>query len=103
MTTDDGTTHAAVPGAPVLLVVDADPEARAVTASALARRFGPDYRGLAADASQAGLDMLARLAERGDQVALVAADLHLPGMDGVEFLERAHLLHRGASRGRGGA
>jgi len=98
MTTDDGTTHAAVPGAPVLLVVDADPEARAVTESALARRFGPDYRVLAADAPQAGLDMLERLAERGDQVALVAADLHLPGVDGVEFLERAHLLHRGASR-----
>jgi thioredoxin reductase (NADPH) len=98
MTTDDGTTHAAVPGAPVLLVVDADPEARAVTESALARRFGPDYRVLAADAPQAGLDMLERLAERGDQVALVAADLHLPGMDGVAFLERAHLLHPGASR-----
>src|SRR4029450_10786425 len=98
MTTDDGTTHAGVPGAPVLLVVDADPEARAVTESALARRFGPDYRVLAANAPQAGLDMLERLAERGDQVALVAADLHLPGMDGVEFLERAHLLHRGASR-----
>jgi thioredoxin reductase (NADPH) len=98
MTTDDGTTHAAAPGAPVLLVVDADPEARAVTESALARRFGPDYRVVAADAPQAGLDMLERLAERGDQVALVAADLHLPGMDGVAFLERAHLLHRGASR-----
>jgi thioredoxin reductase (NADPH) len=98
MTTDDGTTHAAVPGAPVLLVVDADPEARAVTESVLARRFGPDYRVLAADAPRAGLDMLERLAERGDQVALVAADLHLPGMDGVAFLERAHLLHPGASR-----
>src|SRR4029450_9764931 len=95
---DQHTTRASVPRAAGLLLVDADPEARAVTESALARRFGPDYRVLAADAPQAGLDMLERLAERGDQVALVAADLHLPGMDGVEFLERAHLLHRGASR-----
>jgi thioredoxin reductase (NADPH) len=87
-----------VPGSPVLFIVDADPEARAVTESALARRFGADYRVLTADAPQAGLDTLARLADRGHQVALVAADLHLPGMDGVEFLERAPLLHRGASR-----
>ena len=28
----------------------------------------------------------------------MAADLHLPGMDGIEFLARARELHRGASR-----
>jgi thioredoxin reductase (NADPH) len=98
MTTQDQTPSAVVPDAPVLLVVDADPQARAATGAALARRFGADYRVLTADAPQPGLDALERLAERGDQVALVAADLHLPGMDGVAFLERAHLLHRGASR-----
>jgi thioredoxin reductase (NADPH) len=31
-------------------------------------------------------------------VALVGADLRLPGTDGVAFLERAHALHRGARR-----
>jgi thioredoxin reductase (NADPH) len=98
MTTHDPTTQAAAPGLPVLFIVDADPKARAATESALARRFGADYRVLTADAPQAALDTLGRLAGGGDQVALVAADLHLPGMDGVEFLERAHLLHRGASR-----
>jgi thioredoxin reductase (NADPH) len=98
MTTHDGATQQAVPGSPVLLVVDADAQAREVTAAALARRFGPDYRVVTADAPQAGLATLELLAGRGDQVALVAADLHLPGMDGVAFLERAHLLHPGASR-----
>jgi thioredoxin reductase (NADPH) len=98
MTTQDPTTQAAAPGLPVLFIVDADPKAREVTESALARRFGSDYRVLTADAPQAALDTLERLAGGGDQVALVAADLHLPGMDGVEFLERAHLLHRDASR-----
>jgi thioredoxin reductase (NADPH) len=96
MTTHDGTTDAAAP--PALLIVDADPQARAVTEAALARRFGADYRVLTADSPQAGLDILEQLAGRGHQVALLAADLHLPGMDGVEFLERAHLLHRDASR-----
>ena len=98
MSTRDWTTRASAAGAPVLFVVDADPQARTVTESALARRFGADYQVVTADAPQAGLDTLARLAGRGDQVALLAADLHLPGMDGVEFLGRAHLLHPGASR-----
>ena len=98
MGTRDWTTRASAAGAPVLFVVDADPQARAVTESALARRFETDYQVVTADAPHAGLDTLARLAGRGDQVALLAADLHLPGMDGVEFLGRAHLLHPGASR-----
>jgi len=85
-------------GNPVLFVVDADPQARAVTESALARRFGPDYRVLAADAPRGGLEALERLAAGGGDVALVAADLRLPGMDGVEFLERAHALHPRAAR-----
>ena len=89
---------APAPGNPVLFVVDADPQARAVTESALARRFGPDYRVLAADAPRGGLEALERLAAGGGDVALVAADLRLPGMDGVEFLERAHVLHPRAAR-----
>jgi hypothetical protein len=48
--TTHGSTQAVVPGAPVLLVVDADAAARAATESALARRFGPDYRVLTAGA-----------------------------------------------------
>jgi thioredoxin reductase (NADPH) len=83
---------------PVLFIVDADQEARLVTESALARRFGADYRVLAAGTAQDGLDRLQRLADRGHRVALVAADLHLPGMDGPQFLERAHVLHPGSSR-----
>jgi thioredoxin reductase (NADPH) len=98
MSIHDGTTGAAAPGLPALLIVDADAQARAATEAALARRFGADYRVLTADAPQAGLDILQGLADRGEQVALVAADLHLGGVDGVEFLERAHLLHRDASR-----
>src|SRR5262245_29022054 len=90
----DGTT----PGPPVLFIADADRVARVATESALRRRFAPDYRVLTADSARAGLDALARLAHRGDEVALVVADLRLPGMDGVEFLERARALHRGASR-----
>jgi thioredoxin reductase (NADPH) len=83
---------------PVLFVVDADPQARARTESALARRFGPDYIVQSVDSASDGLAALERLAGTGTPVALVAADLHLPGMGGVDFLDRAHHLHRDASR-----
>ena len=80
------------------MVVDADPRELAAFERVLRRRFGADYRVMAERSPEAGLDLLGRLARRVDDVALVAADLRLPRMDGVEFIERAHALHRGASR-----
>jgi thioredoxin reductase (NADPH) len=68
------------------------------TASALDRRFGSDYRVLTARSAADGLAQLIGLAHGGDRVALVAADLHLPDGDGVEFLERAAALHNGVAR-----
>src|SRR3954447_12884082 len=83
---------------PVLLVVDAHPEELAATATALARRFSPDYRIATADSAAGGLDARRRLTDHGEQVALVATDQHLPDDDGVAFLEQAAGLHRGIAR-----
>ena len=83
---------------PVLLVVDADETARLETEAVLNRRFGDDYRVLAVDSPQGGVNELLDRAREGQEVALIAADLRLPGMDGVAFLERAHALHPGAVR-----
>jgi thioredoxin reductase (NADPH) len=83
---------------PVLVVVDADQQARMETAAALIRRFEPDYRVVSAEAPSTGLAVLEQLAHNGEDVALIAADLRLPGMDGVVFLEQAQELHRDASR-----
>ena len=94
---DDEPAEAAV-ACPVLFLVDADPQARARTESALVRRFGLDYTVESADSASAGLAVLERLVRAGTPVALVAADLHLPGMGGIDFLNRAHQLHRDASR-----
>ena len=98
MTTPAETPDTAGPGPPALFVVDADRKTLVATEAALARRFGADYRVLTADSATTGLDALERLARQGDEVALVAADLRLPEFDGLEFLERAHALHPGASR-----
>jgi len=98
MTKHDETPDEATLDLPVLFIVDADQKARVATETALLRRFAPDYQVLTADSPEAGLEALGQLAHRGEEVALVAADLHLPGMDGVEFLERARTLHRRAIR-----
>jgi thioredoxin reductase (NADPH) len=81
-----------------LFVADADPDARDVTASTLQRRFAPDYRVLTAGSADAALETLQGLARGGDQVALVAVDLRLPGTTGVDFLQRAHEWHPTATR-----
>jgi thioredoxin reductase (NADPH) len=83
---------------PILLVVDADPDARERLGEALCRRFGADYRVLAADSAAAGLATLDRLANDGAEVALVAADHTLPGTDGIAFLALAQARHPSASR-----
>jgi CheY-like chemotaxis protein len=94
------TTDRAPERLPILFIVDgdADEEGRAKTVSALRRRFGSDYRVLAADSAEAELTGLEDLARQGVDVALVGADIRLTVTDGVEFLERAHALHQGASR-----
>jgi thioredoxin reductase (NADPH) len=90
--------HRSEVGLPVLLVVDPDPGDLATTATALTRRFSADYRIATADSAAAGLDTLRRLTDHGEQVALVAAELHLPDLDGVAFLEQAAALQRGIAR-----
>jgi thioredoxin reductase (NADPH) len=84
--------------APVLLIVGGDPKDVQTTADALNHRFGPDYRVLTAHSAADGLAELNKLARSGERVALVAADLHLPDGDGVDFLEWAAELHRGVAR-----
>ena len=83
---------------PVLLVIDDDPRELATFERALRRRYGADYRVVAERSPKAALGLLERLADRGEDVALVAADLRLPGTDGVEFLEQASALHPGVVR-----
>jgi CheY-like chemotaxis protein len=58
------------------------------TEAALVRRFEPDYRVVSAESPSTGLAVLEQLAHNGEDVALIAADLRLPGMDGVVFWNR---------------
>ena len=98
MTNHPEVSDMSTPGLPILLVVDADETTRARLESVLLRRFGSDYRVLTAGSAAAGFKILEQLALHDDAVALVAADLHLPEEDGIEFLARVPALHRHASR-----
>ncbi len=98
MTAGDRPTQETAPSPPVMLVVDADQAARVASRTGLHRRFGADYEVLAADSAETGLAVLHELAHQGREVALVAADLELPGSGGVAFLEQARDIHRRAWR-----
>lgn len=83
---------------PVILIVDPDPQASNALGTALARRSGQDYRIETARSAATALHLLGRLADDHQDVALVAAELVLDGVDGVEFTEQAHVLHPRAMR-----
>ncbi|MBU8898986.1 FAD-dependent oxidoreductase [Corallococcus sp. M34] len=83
---------------PVILAVDDDPEVLRAVERDLRRHYGRDYRILGADRGEAGLEALHQLQLRGDAVALFLVDQRMPGLTGVEFLERARALYDEAKR-----
>ena len=83
---------------PVILIVDAEDTARDAASAALSRRFGADYEIQAVSSSSEGLNSIRHFIELGYGIAIIAADIDLPEMDGVTFLERAHAIDRQAIR-----
>ena len=74
---------------PVLMTVDDDPGVSRAVARDLRRRYGEDYRVVRAESGADALDALRELTLRGEPVAAILADYRMPGMNGVEFLEKA--------------
>jgi thioredoxin reductase (NADPH) len=74
---------------PVLLTVDDDPEVLRAIERDLRGEYGEHYRVVRANSGETALEILQQLEVRGETVALFLVDQRMPGMTGVEFLERA--------------
>lgn len=85
-------------GKPVLLAVDDDISVLEAVVQDLRRKYGETYRVLRAGSGQAALDTCTQLQQRGDAVALFLSDQRMPGMTGVEFLEKARTIYPEAKR-----
>src|SRR5246127_2615641 len=74
---------------PVIVTVDDDPSVSRAVARDLRRRYGEANRIVRAESGEQALDALRQMKLRGDQVAVLLADYRMPGLTGIEFLERA--------------
>jgi thioredoxin reductase (NADPH) len=83
---------------PNLLAVDDDVSVLEAVVQDLRRQYGAEYRVMRAASGQAALDTLQILKTRQEPVSLLLSDQRMPGMTGVEFLERAKDLYPHAKR-----
>ncbi|HYX44637.1 MAG TPA: response regulator, partial [Acidimicrobiales bacterium] len=77
---------------PVLLSVDDDAEVLRAVERDLRRHYATEYRVMRADSGASALETLHELKRRTTPVALLLVDQRMPGMSGVELLERAKAL-----------
>ena len=83
---------------PILLAVDDDVNVLEAVVQDLRREYGAGYRVMRAASGQAALDTLTQLKTRQEPVALLISDQRMPGMTGVDFLERARPIFPDARR-----
>lgn len=83
---------------PAILAVDDDVDVLRLVKSDLRKQYGKDYRILSAEGGQPALDALDQLKEREEPVALLVVDQRMPGMGGVDFLEKAIQIYPDCKR-----
>jgi thioredoxin reductase (NADPH) len=81
---------------PTILTVDDDPMVSAAISRDLRNRYGDEFLVVGARSAAQALAVLTKLALRNQSVALIASDQRMPGMTGVEMLDRARTLAPGA-------
>ncbi len=83
---------------PILLAVDDDVNVLEAVVQDLRRQYGAEYRVMRAASGQAAMDTLTQVKAREEPVALLLSDQRMPGMTGVEFLEKSREVYPDARR-----
>jgi thioredoxin reductase (NADPH) len=74
---------------PTIVTVDDDPQVSQAITRDLRARYGEAYRIVRASSGTEALTVLTELALRDRPVALIASDQRMPGMTGIELLDRS--------------
>jgi thioredoxin reductase (NADPH) len=83
---------------PVLLAIDDDSDVLSAVERDLRRKYAEHYRIVRAESGPAALDLLKRLKQRNEPIALLLADHRMPQMNGIEFLAEAMKIYPEARR-----
>jgi len=83
---------------PIIWTIDDDPAVLRAIERDLRRHYSNRYRVMAADSGEAAVSALAELKLRSDPVALFLVDQRMPGVSGVEFLQKALQVYPNAKR-----
>lgn len=84
--------------ASTILCVDDEPQVLNAVERDLRTHYGAKYRIVKAGSGDAALDLLKRLKERDDLVALFLVDQRMPGMTGTELLSEARKIYPTAKK-----
>ncbi|MGI9607041.1 MAG: response regulator [Acidimicrobiales bacterium] len=83
---------------PIILTLDDEVQVSDAIERDLRSHFGKDYRIGKSTSPTEAIDMLHRLAQRNDEVALLLIDQRMPEMEGTEFLLEAMKIYPEARR-----
>ncbi|MBV9762037.1 MAG: FAD-dependent oxidoreductase [Acidobacteriaceae bacterium] len=83
---------------PVILTIDDDADVLSAIERDLRQRYNQTYRILRAESGSGALNILRRLRQRNDPVALFLVDYRMPHMNGIQTLNEAMKLYPDAKR-----
>lgn len=83
---------------PIIFAIDDDPAVLRAVVRDLRGKYRKDYRILSTELPQEALDSLNELKNKNEAVAMFLSDQRMPGMLGVDFLERAKKFFPDAKR-----
>jgi thioredoxin reductase (NADPH) len=74
---------------PIILTVDDEIQVSNAIERDLRSEFGKEYRIIKTNSGAEALEVVHKLKQRNEQIALFLSDQRMPGMGGIEFLEQA--------------